>query len=304
MTERLVWARDGRDWPHREASRFVSAAGLHWHVQQMGLPADTAPTLLLIHGTGGSLHSWRALMPLLAQRFHVLAIDLPGHAFTDMAPAAQMSLPGMAQALAALLNQLGLAPAIVVGHSAGAAIGVRMVLDGLITPRALIGINAALLPLHGLPGLVFAPMARLLAGSALVPRVFAWRAEERASVARLIARTGSALDATGIDLYARLVRNPGHVAGALAMMANWNLDATFAELPRLTLPLVLVVGERDRTVAPDQSQRVAGRVPHARLVRLPGLGHLAHEEQPQQIVDVVNTLQLDTMAGSGAEARR
>ena len=304
MTDRLVWARDGRDWPHREASRFVTAAGLRWHVQQMGLPADTAPTLLLIHGTGGSLHSWRALMPLLAPQFHVLAVDLPGHAFTDMAPAAQMSLPGMAQALAALLKSLGAAPAVVVGHSAGAAIGVRLVLDGLIAPCALVGINAALLPLHGLPGLVFAPVARLLAGSALVPRVFAWRAEDKASVARLIARTGSTLDATGIELYARLVRNPGHVAGALAMMANWDLDPTFAELPRLTLPLVLVVGEQDRTVAPDQAQRVVARVPHARLVRLPGLGHLAHEEQPQQIVDVVTQLYPGTNAPLGPAARR
>ena len=287
MTDRLVWALDGRDWPNHEASRFVDAAGLRWHVQQTGRPVSEAPALLLIHGTGGSLHSWRDVAPLLAPHFHVVAMDLPGHAFTGAAAAAQMSLPGMATALAGLLQQLGVAPAFVVGHSAGAAIAARLVLDGQIAPRALVGINAAMLPFRGLPGLLFAPMARLLAGAAIVPRLFAWRAQDTTSVARLIARTGSTLDATGVALYARLVRNPGHVAGALAMMANWDLDPLFADLPRLATPLLLVVGANDSTVPPDQAPRVAARLPGARVVRLPGLGHLAHEEQPAQVAALV-----------------
>jgi magnesium chelatase accessory protein len=287
VTAQLTWERDGHDWPNHAASRFVDAAGLCWHVQQTGLPVSEAPALLLIHGTGGSLHSWRDVAPLLAPHFHVVAVDLPGHAFSGAAStAAQMSLPGMAQALAGLMQQIGVAPALVIGHSAGAAIAVCMVLDGLIAPRALIGINAALLPLHGLPGLVFAPMARLLAGAAVVPRLFAWRAQDAASVARLIARTGSSLDATGVALYARLVQNPGHVAGALAMMANWDLEPLFADLPRLATPLLLIVGERDATLPPDQATRVAARVPGARVVRLPGLGHLAHEERPQAVAEL------------------
>jgi len=291
VTQRLVWERDSRGWPNREASRFVDAAGLRWHVQQTGRPVREAPALLLIHGTGGSLHSWRDVAPRLAAQFHVVAVDLPGHGFTGAAStAAQMSLPGMAQALAGLLQQIGVAPALVMGHSAGAAIATRLVLDGLIAPRALVGINAALLPLHGLPGLVFAPMARLLAGAAVVPRLFAWRAQDGASVARLIARTGSTLDAPGVALYARLVQNPGHVAGALAMMASWDLAPLFAELPRLATPLLLIVGANDATVPPGQATRVAARVPGAQVVQLPGLGHLAHEEQPQAVATLVQGL--------------
>ncbi len=53
--ERPDWAVEGRDWPHREASRFVEAAGLRWHVQEFGSP--DAPTLLLLHGTGAATHS-------------------------------------------------------------------------------------------------------------------------------------------------------------------------------------------------------------------------------------------------------
>jgi magnesium chelatase accessory protein len=290
----LDWARDGHDWPHREASRFIEAAGLRWHVQRTGLTPDTpghahgrAPVLLLLHGTGGALHSWRDFAPLFAPQFDVIAVDLPGHGFTATPPAARMSLPGMARALADLLIRLGVQPQAVIGHSAGAAIAARMALDGLIAPRALVGLNAAMLPLHGLPGLVFAPMARLLAGASFVPRLFAWRAQDAAAVERLVSRTGSTIDTAGLALYARLVSNPGHVAGALAMMANWDLEPLLADLPRLVPAPLLVVGANDATLPPDQATRVAARVPGAQVLRLPGLGHLAHEEQPQTVARAI-----------------
>ncbi len=96
--DRPAFARAGRDWPNREASRFVTAGGLTWHVQEAG----EGPVLLLVHGTGAATHSWRGLMPLLARDFRVIAPDLPGHGFTD--PLRTPSLPRMARALAELLR--------------------------------------------------------------------------------------------------------------------------------------------------------------------------------------------------------
>ena len=78
----MDWARDGADWPHAAHSRFVEVAGQRWHVQLLPGPAADAPVVLLVHGTGASTHSWRALMPLLARRAAVLAVDLPGHGFS------------------------------------------------------------------------------------------------------------------------------------------------------------------------------------------------------------------------------
>ncbi len=95
------WEVEGRAWPNREASSFVQAAGLRWHVQRMG----QGPELLLIHGTGAATHSWRGLAPLLARHFTILAPDLPGHGFTDPLPGHRLSLPGMAQALGWIARQ-------------------------------------------------------------------------------------------------------------------------------------------------------------------------------------------------------
>ncbi len=279
----LVWERDGADWPNREAGRFVEADGLRWHVQVAG----TGPVLLLLHGTGASTHSWRDIVPRLARRFTVVAPDLPGHAFTRTPSPERMSLAGMATGLAALLRALGVTPRIVVGHSAGAAIMARMALDGAIAPAGLIGLNGALLPIGGVVGRVFSPLAKLFARSAILPRLFAWRAADAAVVAGLIEQTGSTLDPRGLALYGRLVADPVHAAAALGMMAHWDLWTLERDLPHLAPPLVLVVGGNDRTIAPTEAFRVRDRLPAAAVEYVRGLGHLAHEERPDRIVAVV-----------------
>ncbi|MGJ3265305.1 MAG: alpha/beta fold hydrolase BchO [Salinarimonas sp.] len=291
MGGRLDWARDGADWPNREASRFVRAAGASWHVQRMG-PAG-APVLLLAHGTAAATHSWRDLMPLLAAEFDVIACDLPGHGFTEPMAHGRPTLPGMARAMADLLAALEARPALVVGHSAGAALAIRMVLDRLIQPAGVIALNGALMPFDGMAGRVFSPLAKLLALNPFVPRVVSASAADRAGVERLIRNTGSSLDARGVELYRRLVANPGHVHGALAMMAHWDLDALMSDLPRLATPLVLVVGDRDKAVAPEDARRVRRLARHATLETMKGAGHLAHEERPQEAAALIRAQAAD-----------
>ncbi len=281
-----------KDWPNREASQFVRAAGLLWHVQTMG----SGPVLLLIHGTGAATHSWRDLAPILARHFTVVAPDLPGHGFTESPAMRRLSLPGMALALQALLRMLNLQPQLGVGHSAGAAILARMALDRQIQPRGLVGLNAAVMPLGGIPGQIFSPLAKLLVGLPLLPRLFAWRARDAAVVEKLLADTGSTLDARGVALYARVVQQPGHAAAALGMMAHWDLHPLLRDLPRLGPKLLLIIGANDRTIPPDDAARIRDIVPGATVATLPGLGHLAHEEQPQLVADLI----LDHARATGA----
>jgi magnesium chelatase accessory protein len=283
MAGGLVFERDGRDWPNREASRFVSAGGVRFHFQVAG----EGPPLLLLHGTGASTHSWRALLPRLARHFTVIAPDLPGHGFTDMPPLDRLSLPAMADAVSALLQTLELEPEIAVGHSAGAAVLVRMGLDKRIAPKAIVSLAGALLPLGGFAGQMFSPIAKLMALNPVVPQLFAWRASNPAVIERLLDQTGSRIDAEGAAIYARLARTRGHVAGALGMMANWDLRSLEADLPRLTVPLVLVAGGTDRMVRAEVAYDVRRRLPSAEVVMLRGLGHLAHEERPELIAEII-----------------
>jgi magnesium chelatase accessory protein len=279
----LRWAREGATWPNAEHSRFIHAGNLRWHVQHWPGPTSARHCVLLLHGTGASTHSWRALAPRLAARAEVIALDLPGHGFSGMPGAGGFSLPGMAEAIAALLRALAARPTAVVGHSAGAAIGARLCLSALIDPETLVGINGAWLPFGGAASRLFSPAARLLAGSGAAPWLFARLARDPALARRLLAGTGSRIDPLGEQAYARLLRSPDHVAAALSMMAHWQLDGLLEELPALRPALRLLAGSADLTVPCAQSERVARALPAARLERLAGLGHLAHEEQPELI---------------------
>jgi magnesium chelatase accessory protein len=283
MGSKLSWSADGSDWPNREASCFVDAAGYRWHVQVMG----DGPVALLVHGTGAATHSWRTLMPLLAKHFTVVAADLPGHGFTDSPPAHRLSLVSMARDLAALCKRLGVRPQLAIGHSAGAAILVRMSLDRSIEPGLIVSHNGAFLPFGGVAALVLSPLAKALTFNPFVPSMFAWRGGDPAAVHRLIAGTGSAIDAEGERFYGKLVSNPAHVAAALQMMANWDLRPLVRELPKLQSDLVLIAASNDRAIPPDVALRVRELVPRAKLEQVAGYGHLAHEEAPEKIAETI-----------------
>lgn len=281
----LDWRTDGADWPNREASRFVEAAGLRWHVQVMG----QGPAILLLHGTGASTHSWRDVMPILAARYTVIAPDLPGHAFSNPAPKASLSLPGMSAAIASLLRALDIAPAFAAGHSAGAAVLVRMAVERLAYPAGLLSFNGAFFPVSGLAGQFFSPIAKAVAGASLLQSLFA-RMADRKSVERLLRDTGSTIDARGLALYQRLFSNQGHVAGTLGMMAAWDLHWMGQDLRNLPIPLSLVRGAKDRTIAPSEAEQAARLVPTATILDMEG-GHLAHEEDPETAARLITGAQ-------------
>jgi magnesium chelatase accessory protein len=287
MGDRLHWNIDGPRWPFHEASRFVEAGGCRWHVQVLDSAPPGAPALWLLHGTGAATPSWRGLVPWLAPHFTLVLPDLPGHGFSGRLPPGHLSLPGMAAALADLVQAIDLPPAAIVGHSAGAALALRAVLDGRLSPRLVVGLNAALLPFGGWAHRVFAPMARLMSRQPLVPWMIARGARDAIAVRRLVASTGSKLDAEGLAFYTRLLRSPPHVAGALMMMAHWDLAGLWRDLPRLQVPTLLVVGSRDQTVPPPQAQQARLHMPGTRLLTLDGLGHLAHEESPQRVAELL-----------------
>ena len=267
-------------WPREASSRFVEAAGLRWHVQTYG----AGPALLLLHGTGASTHSWRGLVPLLAPYYTLVAPDLPGHGSTASPPQRLFTLPGMAEGIAALLQRLAVRPALAAGHSAGAAVVMRMALDGALDQaKGLVSLNGALLPFGNSAARVLSPLARLLFVNPLMPRLFAWKAGDTRSVERLIRNTGSTLDPEGVELYRRLVATPSHVAAALGMMANWDLETLHRDLFRLARPVLLIVGKNDRAIRAEDAITISRRMPRAKVEVIRDAGHLAHEERPAEV---------------------
>ncbi len=277
----LRWEVEGRDWPHREASRFVRVGPVEWHVQTMG----EGPLVWLIHGTGASTHSWRGVMPLLAERFHVVAMDLPGHGFTRGRPRRGLGLQGMADALGELAAEIGTPEAAIGAHSAGAAIAARMALDGM--HRApIVAFGPALLPFPGMAGPFFTTLAGLLLVNPVAPSLFAQVARFGRTDGFLRRTTGSQIDAQGAELYGRLFASSRHCAGALEMMADWDLTGLTRDLPNLPVAMTVLHGERDASIPLARGREAAGRA-GAEFQALPNLGHLAHEERPEIAAEAI-----------------
>lgn len=285
-----------KDWPDRDVSRHAYSPPHFWHVQEVG----KGPALLMLHGAGGACHSWRGLTPLLRDHFRVITVDLPGQGFTRLGARHRCGLDAMAEDLRLLVQQEGWQPLAYIGHSAGAAVALR--LAELCPPKAVVGINAALGQFEGVAGWLFPAMAKVLAAAPFVAQIFSRLAGNPARVASLLASTGSQIDDRGQALYLHLLRMPSHVDATLSMMAQWTLDGLVARLPENDTPCLLLTASNDRAVPPSVSANAALRMPNARWHDIAGLGHLVHEEAPDivapLILEFLTTLQAADAAGN------
>ena len=265
------------DWPFADLSRHVRAGPHDWHVQEGG----DGPPILLIHGAGGGTQSFRHLFPRLTPHFRVAMFDLPGQGFTRPGAQQRFGLDPMAEDIAALMDAEGWAPTAIVGHSAGAALALRLAEMGRCD--RIVGINAAISNFSGVAGVLFPLMAKVLAALPFVAEIFTANAARPGSVERLIAGTGSDLPADDLRFYRALVGTRAHVAGTLSMMAQWRLDDLLSRLPDLEADVLFLTGSADKAVPPAVSAKMAARMPRARHVSLDGLGHLAHEEDAARV---------------------
>lgn len=286
----MDWLKHARHWPNSAVSRFVDAGGARWHVQRMG----QGPQILLLHGSGATTHSFADVLPLLAQGFEVVALDLPGHGFTSPLKSTQPTLPGVSQAIAALLKAEAIAPALVVGHSAGGAIGVQLAAKQLIHPAGVVSINGAFYPFPGAAAHMFPAFAKALFLNPFVPSLVARSAANPRRVAKLIESTGSTLDDTGLERYRCALSSKNHVEGTLAMMANWDLVPMEAALKTLELPVLQIIGADDKTIKPSAAQKTASLLKQGQLIEFDGRGHLVHEELPNEVSEAIYQFARDT----------
>ena len=265
------------------ATESVSTSRVRWQVTVKG----SGPPIVLLHGTGSDRRSWDAVSSRLSRHATLIVPDLPGHGDSVVLNRSVMSLNGMARDAGELLEALDVRPLLLAGHSAGAALAVRMTLDRCVQPRQLVAVNGAFATFGGVLDRVFAPLAGLFSASTLVTGTLARKARNLDAVQRIIESTGSELDRDGLVRYSRLLQEPAHLEAMFAMMSNWDLRALRRDLNRLDVPLHLLVADRDRAVDPRQALDVESRCPRARITRLAQAGHLAHEEIPDRVAELI-----------------
>lgn len=280
-------------WPDlQKHARTVTLvrSGLQLHVYEAGSP--DLPTALLIHGLGDEADTWRHVIAPLATRFHVVALDLPGFGRSDKS-SRSYTASFLCNTVLELLDTLSIAQAKLIGSSLGAVLSQFIGLEHAERVSGLVLIDGTLLahkqPLN-LTTLLF-----------LVPGVGEWL------YTRLRKNPQAAFE-TLRSYYADLDALPEKDRDFLFQRVNervWSDDqrrAYFsvlrnlagwvtrqqrglaARLARLQVPTLVVWGEQDQVMPVDNARALVDVQPSAKLVVLPGVGHLPQQESPDAVL--------------------
>ena len=193
----------------------------------------------------------------------------------------------MSAEVAKLIKEMQLSPAMIIGHSAGAAIALHLIARLPQTPELLVSINGAFEPFDGVMQFI-APIA---AKAATFGGLAAWMVSRNsanvAGVRRLVSNIGSDPDLVNPSPYSLLLQKRSHVQGALRMMAHWDLSRLLCDSAQLDTPILFLAGTADQAVPHAVSQRAAGRMRAGTYLEFQALGHLAHEEAPDKIASAI-----------------
>ncbi|GHE15117.1 alpha/beta fold hydrolase [Streptomyces alanosinicus] len=253
-------------------AHLVHIPGGDLNVVQDGPP--DAPTVVLIHGLGGSTSWWAPVLPALRD-LHVVRVDLLGHGGSAK-PADGYGIADQARRVGTALDRLGVRRATVVGHSTGGAVATSLAeqRSDLVAAIALIDAGPRLDAYIGgsfVDNLVTTPVVGQLI----------WRL-----------RTDSTVRAALSTAFTRKVAVPDRIVSDIRGMTYRSLTATDEassaylkerplpdRLAGLGLPTLVIFGSRDRRWQPSSAQDYR-RVPNARIVILEGVGHTPMFEDP------------------------
>jgi pimeloyl-ACP methyl ester carboxylesterase len=267
-------------------SRFIEVNGVKVHCKASG---EGRPVLILLHGFGASVFSWRKVMAPLAEFGAVVAFDRPAFGLTerplpgDWQGESPYSTEAAVQLTVRLLDELGAQQAILVGNSAGGAIAMQTALQFPQRVQALILVSPAVYGGGGVPGwsswLLRLPQVRRLG-----PLV----------VRSLVVRLENALPTAWHDPG---TITPEVLAGYKKPLQVDNWDRAFWEfllagrpldlggqLDGITVPTLVITGDDDTWVPTAQSVRLADELPNAELVVIPNCGHVAMDECPEEFM--------------------
>jgi pimeloyl-ACP methyl ester carboxylesterase len=284
---------------HPPAGRFVAVAGGKLHVLELGRTLGTGDPywpVVLIHGASGNMGDLRiALGDRLAKTRRVVLIDRPGHGWSDRPGGKADAWPERQAALIAeALDNIGLKRFVLVGHSLGGAVATAF---ACAYPERVAGL------------VLLAPVTHPWAGGlawyynlAAAPVFGAAFARAAAlPIAELVLEQGARevfspqplppgyLDRAGIRL---LLRPAEFIANAqdVAVLKAY-VTAQVAHYCDIAMPAVVLTGDTDGTVSPVlHSRAVAAALPDARLVILPGVGHMPHHVATDEVIAAIDSV--------------
>ena len=242
-----------------------------------------APAILLLHGFGASLQAWDDWAPALEKNLRVLRIDIPGFGLSGPAVNQDYSDAADVARVIAVMDQLGVQQVIVAGHSMGGRIAWNLAAAHpervsqlvLLSPDGFPDPNAKSDKTYEVPALL-----------GLLPYSLPQWALRMGGVAPAFA-DNSQLTPQMMQRYHDMMLAPGVRTALLERMRQTRNSDPVVRLQSIKAPTLLIWGEKDAFIPVSNAQDYLKAMPQAKLVTLPGVGHVLHEEAPQASVQAV-----------------
>jgi pimeloyl-ACP methyl ester carboxylesterase len=290
-----------------QQGRTIDIAGARLNVVELGRRDAAGPPVVIIHGASSNLESMRPLGDLLARNHRVILIDRPGHGWSTREDLENSTPAIQAKMIDEVLGKLGVGAAIVVVHSLAGALGPLLALDYPQRVAGLVMLAPVAYPWPGGVGwynkVVTTPViGPLLAYTITLP------------LGLILAEPGAR------SVFAPQTMPTGFVGNSATplllrpreFLANaWDLvmlkPAVAEQAPRygnIKVPVVVITGDTDATVSPRiHSRPLAAAVANAKLIVLPGVGHMVQYAAPELVVRETDAMIAETGAAPKAAMR-
>jgi pimeloyl-ACP methyl ester carboxylesterase len=263
------------------ASRFMDLpGGLRIHYRDQGNPKG--PAIVMVHGFAASLHAWEPWVARLGGDYRIVTLDLPGYGLTRAPATYQASLPGYADLVDQVAQNLKLGPYVIVGNSMGGGVAWELTLRHPDHVRGLVLVDS-----------VGWPMGRPNANGPLIFKILAnpiGRKLLRNVDTRPLVQSGlraayvdpALVTPALVDRYVDLSRAPGHRDIILKSRYSEAPGVTADTFKAIHTPTLVMHGEADALIPVAAGRALAGAIPGAKLITYPGVGHVPMEQTPDR----------------------
>jgi len=257
------------------ATRYMDIGGTSLRVRVSG--AQDSPALLMLHGFGSSLEIWEPWAQQLSGGYRVIRFDLPGCGLSEADRTGRYDDARSLELVKALLDELGIRQAVLIGNSIGGRIAWRFA--AAFPDRTL---KLVLISPDGFasPGFEYGK-APQVSGILNLMKYFLPRALLRTNLAAAYGDPARLSEAT-VDRYYDLMLAPGNREALIERMHQTVLEDPVPLLRQIRAPTLLLWGHKDRLIPFANSADYLGALADAHLVSFPDLGHVPHEEAPAE----------------------
>jgi pimeloyl-ACP methyl ester carboxylesterase len=259
---------------------FVEVAGVRLHVRDTG--PKGAPAVILLHGFGSSLHTWEPWAQALAADHRVIRYDLTGAGLTGADPRGDYTDERAIAVLAALMDRLGVAQASLVGHSMGGRLAWRF---AAAHPERVDRLVLVAPDGFASPGYEYDKAPEVPAAMGIMRHVLP-KALLRMNLAPAYGDP-SRLSDDVVTRYHDMMLAPGVRGALLERLSQLVLRNPVPTLAMIRAPVLLVWGDRDAMIPVANGDDYRRALRESKLVTFPGLGHVPHEEAPEQTLPAV-----------------